>query len=76
MSRYFFDRVSGTRSEYDYQGRVLATPEKAYQLAELMALDLGVAEGTEWAGWTIDVRNALGNQFFSVPVREPALVAA
>ena len=76
MSRYFFDRVSGTRSEYDYQGRVLATPEKAFQLAELMALDLGVAEGTEWAGWTIDVRNALGKHFFSVPVREPALVAA
>ena len=76
MSRYFFDRVSGSRSEYDYQGRVLPTPEKAFQLAELMALDLGVADGDQWTGWTIDVRNALGKQFFSVPVREPSLLVA
>ncbi len=76
MSRYFFDRVSGARSEYDYQGRVFPTPEKAFQLAELMALDLGVGDGDQWSGWTIAVRNALGEQFFSVPVREPALIAA
>ena len=76
MHKYFFDRVSGTRSEYDYQGRVLPTPEKAFQLAELMALDLGVGEGGDWSGWSIDVRNAVGQQFFSVPVREPALIAA
>jgi hypothetical protein len=68
MDRYFFDRVSRQRSEYDYRGCELSTPEKALQLAELMALDLGVDDGGDWSGWAINVRNAFGQKLFSVPV--------
>jgi hypothetical protein len=38
--RYFFDFVGHERSELDYTGRILPTPEEVYDAAELMALDL------------------------------------
>jgi hypothetical protein len=38
--RYFFDFVGHERSELDFTGRILPTPEEAYDAAELMALDL------------------------------------
>ena len=76
MKRYFFDLVSGERSEYDYRGVVYPNPETALQLAELMALDLGIQSDNKWAGWTVDVYNADGQRCYSIPVREPDLVAA
>jgi hypothetical protein len=76
MKQYFFDRVCSTKSEYDYHGRALPTPEKARQFAELIALDLGIEPEGTWSGWSIDVRNAVGQRFFSIPVREPELAAA
>jgi hypothetical protein len=44
MRRYFFDLVGEERSEYDYRGRDLPSPESAYQFAELIAVDLAVDE--------------------------------
>ncbi|HEY7244187.1 MAG TPA: hypothetical protein VH678_09925 [Xanthobacteraceae bacterium] len=71
MQKYFFDLVGQGRSQYDYRGRVLAAPEKAFHLAELIALDLDVRAEGEWSGWSINVRNAYGQQYFSVPVPSP-----
>jgi hypothetical protein len=68
MSTYFFDLVGRNRSEYDHRGSVFAGPEKAFRFAELMALDLSV-DGA-WTGWSVKVRNAQGQEFFSVPVHE------
>ena len=76
MNRYFFDLVSQHRSQYDYRGREFPTPENAFQLAELIALDLGVEAEGEWCGWAIKVRNARGQQFFSIPVHDLDLAAA
>ena len=76
MNKYFFDLVGRQRSEYDYRGRELPSPEKAYQLGELIALDLGIDGQREWSGWSIKVRNSLGQQFFSIPVPQLDLVAA
>jgi hypothetical protein len=76
MNRYFFDVVGQQHSEYDHRGRMFAAPEKAFQLAELIALDLEVYGDGEWSGWTVSVRNAEGQQFFSVPVGYPDLMAA
>jgi hypothetical protein len=76
MTTYFFDRVGRSRAEYDYKGRAFPTPDKALQMAELIALDLELeAEGT-WFGWSVDVRNAQGQKFFSIPVGAPELIAA
>ncbi len=76
MKRYFFDLVSGDRSEYGYCGGEFSTLEAARQVAELIALDLEVMDEGSWAGWTIYVRNASGQHFFSVPVPRPSLIAA
>jgi hypothetical protein len=42
MNRYFFDVVGHGRSELDYTDRLLPSPERAYDAAELMAFDLVV----------------------------------
>ena len=68
MNWYFFDRVSRQRSEYDFNGQTLASPDAARQFAELIAIDLEVSEEGNWSGWAINVRDASGKQFFSVSV--------
>ena len=39
MNKYFFDLVGDAGAQYDHRGRELASPEKAFQMAELIALD-------------------------------------
>ena len=75
MKRYFFDRVSCERAEYDFRGREFSNPEAAHQLAEIIALDLGLMDEGGWCGWSIKVRNAIGQQLFLVPVPEAAPMA-
>jgi hypothetical protein len=76
MTTYFFDRVGKGRSEYDYRGRAFQTPDKARQLAELIALDLGIEPEGPWSGWRVDVLDARGTRIFSIPVCAPELAAA
>ena len=73
---YFFDRVGTDRSEYDYKGIIFQTPEMARQMAELIALDLGIDSDGSWLGWSVDVLDVRGKKFFSVPVGTPELAAA
>jgi hypothetical protein len=76
MSKYFFDRVGRERTEYDYHGRVFPGPDKARELAELIALDLEIEPDGRWLGWCIDVRNAYGEQFCKIPVRASEFACA
>lgn len=77
MKKYFFDVVlSEGCPEYDFHGRNFAEPQKAFQLAHLLALDMEVGYADEYAGAKIDVRNAAGHQLFSIAIREPDAVAA
>jgi hypothetical protein len=73
---YFFDRVGKDRAEYDYKGHPFQTPEKARQMAELIALDLGMEPDGTWFGWSVDVLDQRGKRFFSIPVGAPELAAA
>ncbi len=75
MQKFFFDRVSGTRSEFDYRGCELASVDRAAELAELIALDLAVAAESEWIGWNIRVSNADGRHFLTIPVKELEMAA-
>ena len=68
MCRYFFDLVSNRRSEYDYRGCELHTPEHALLLGELIAIDLGFDADADWHGWTVSVRNTHGRQLHAIPV--------
>jgi hypothetical protein len=72
MKRYFFDLGNQSESMYDFQGREIASPEAAYQMAELMALDLGLDDG--WAGWVLVVRSPEGKSVFSIPVQNADMV--
>jgi hypothetical protein len=76
MKRYFFDLVSLDRSEHDFRGRECSSLEHAFQMAELMALDLELRSEGEWSGWTVKVRNTEGKHFLSVPVRSADQFAA
>jgi hypothetical protein len=69
MNGYFFDIVGHGRSELDYTGRLLPTPEKAYDVAELMAFDLAVKREDETIGWAVNVSSAEGRRLFSIPVQ-------
>ena len=60
MYRYFFDIVREHQSQYDHRGHGLPNTERAFEMTELMALDLRIdSEGT-WQGWAVQVRNAFG----------------
>ena len=76
MTRYFFDVANRSYVQYDYRGREFATSEDAHELAELIALDLECIDGDELAGAEVQVRNISGDRLFSVPIREPDLIAA
>ena len=76
MNRYFFDVVLKSHSQYDYRGREFSSVEKAAQLAELIALDLEISPQGEWAGSTVSVRDAGGQQLFAREVRAPELAVA
>jgi hypothetical protein len=73
---FFFDRVGKDRAEYDYKGCAFQSPDKARQMAELIALDLGIEADGAWFGWRVDVLDVRGKRFFSVPVGAPELAAA
>jgi hypothetical protein len=76
MKKYFFDRIGQGCSEYDFRGHDFAEPQKAFQLAQMLALDLEVSGAEEFAGGSINVRNADGHKLFTVTIREPELIAA
>lgn len=64
MRRYFFDVVSQGRTTYDYDGSTFTTAQKAYQFAELIALDVGVKSRGEFSQHTVYVRTEKGDTLF------------
>jgi hypothetical protein len=71
MERYFFDVVGNQGPALDYTGRTLRTADEAYNVAELMALDLAVKLGDEVIGSKVT-----GRKLFSIPVKESYLSAS
>lgn len=76
MTRYFFDVVGHGRSELDYAGHILPTPDRAYDLAELIAFDLAVKRGDDAPSWAVNVSDVEGRKLFSIPVEASYLAAA
>jgi hypothetical protein len=62
--------------QYDFRGRDFSDAEQAKQLAELIALDVECSDGDDVSGLEVQVRDITGRHLFSVPIREPELVAA
>ena len=76
MKRFFFDVSFKTHVRYDYQGRDFAGAEQARELAELIALDIGCRDNQDDLGFEVQVRNISGTCLFSIPIRQPELIAA
>ena len=68
MTRLFFDVVNTRSRSYDYSGRNFSRQEDAANVAELIAMDLGCSEMSDWIGSHVQVRNVAGDTLFSVPV--------
>ena len=76
MTRYFFDYTTKGKSLYDYRGDSFLTSQGACEFAEVIALDLKHSPDGDWLGWSIEVRNAEGQKFLSLPVETAGLMAA
>jgi hypothetical protein len=76
MMRFFFDYTTKDQSLFDYRGDEFRTPQAAIDFAGAIAEDLKHSLNDNWMGWSIEVRDALGMKFFSVPVETAGLVAA
>lgn len=76
MARYFFDLAGKQDCRHDFRGRELPTPEEAYRLAELIAVDLATGPEEQWVGWSVAVHGADGRELFSVPIQALCLPAA
>ena len=76
MIRFFFDYTSNDRSLYDYRGEDFFSPEAAIEFAQTTAQVLTNSLSGDWVGWSIEVRNADGKKFLSLPVRNAVPIAA
>jgi hypothetical protein len=76
MTRYFFDVANRSYVQYDYRGREFEKPEQARELAELIALDVECTDGDDVTRGEVQVCNVSGVRLFSIPIREPELIAA
>ena len=73
--RYFFDVNARTSVEYDYSGRWLNSPHQAQEMAILIAMDLACTRVDQPFATEVQVRDAVGQHFFSVPVQMTDAVA-
>ncbi len=76
MMRFFFDYTTKDQSLYDYRGDEFRSPQGAIEFAETIAQDLKHSLSSDWIGWRIEVRNAEGVKFFSLPVDSAEAIAA
>jgi hypothetical protein len=66
--RFFFDYKRKNQSLYDYHGDEFQSPQGAIDFAEAIAQDLMHSFTSDWLDWWVEIRNAEGMKFFSLPV--------
>lgn len=66
--RFFIDYTAKDRSLYDYQGEEFLSSKDAFEFAEATAQALKNNLNGAWAGWSVEVRNAEGRKYFTLPV--------
>jgi CheY-like chemotaxis protein len=65
---FFFDYTTSDRSLRDYQGHEFPNSEAACDFAEATAQALRNNLNDYWKYWSVEVRNAEGTKYFSLPV--------
>jgi hypothetical protein len=76
MKRFFFDYTTKDQSLYDYRGDEFVNTQSAIEFAQATAQILTHSLSGDWVGWSIEVRNAEGKKYFSLPVGNAAPIAA
>ncbi len=75
MTRLYFDYTRQDEAAYDLEGAEFQGPRDAIEFAEAIAQDLKRSLSDAWIGWSVEVRNAEGELFHSLPI-EGAVAAA
>jgi hypothetical protein len=70
MTKYCIALVSPERAESHLRVGEFPAAERAFELAELIAYDLGLEADGSWWGWTVEVRSGPGRKLFAVPVTD------
>jgi CheY-like chemotaxis protein len=73
--QFFFDYTTSYRSLRDYQGHEFSNFEAAGDFAEATAQTLRNNLNDDWKDWLVEVRNAEGTKYFSLPVTPGRQVA-
>jgi hypothetical protein len=73
--RFFFDFSRKDCSLRDYQGDEFQTFESAREYADAIVCQMENSLSGKWIGWRVDVHNADGMKFFSIPVETVPEVA-
>jgi CheY-like chemotaxis protein len=66
--RFFFDYTSPDRSLLDYRGDEFLSPDDALDFAEATAQTMKSDLNGDWIGWSVEVRDADGIKYFTLPV--------
>jgi hypothetical protein len=68
LQTYCLALLSPQRAESHLRVGEFPAAERAFELAELMALEFGIDVEKNWSGWTIEVRCPQGRKLFAAPV--------
>lgn len=66
--RFFFDYTTKDQSLRDYQGDEFLSSAGAFDFAEATAQALRSSLNGDWMGWSVEVRDAEGTKYHSLPV--------
>ena len=66
--RFFFDYTSQDRSLLDYRGDEFLSPDDALDFAKSTTQTMKSDLNGDWVGWSVEVRNADGIKYFTLPV--------
>jgi two-component system, chemotaxis family, chemotaxis protein CheY len=66
--RFFFDYTCPDRSLLDFRGDEFLSPDDAFDFAEATAHTMKSDLNGNWLGWSVEVRNAGGIKYFSLPI--------
>jgi hypothetical protein len=75
MTRFFFDYRTSDQALYDYGGQEFRSVQSAEEFAQMIVQDLSYSLTTDWNGWSVEVRDAEGRRFLSLPVEHPLQAA-
>lgn len=70
--RFYFDYKTKDNALYDYEGEEFSSTNAAYEFALATMQSLKNSLAGYWKDWLVEVHNAEGTKFFSLPVNSDA----